>query len=121
MEIHDESYAIPHRMQIMPLVNFLLGLYFDHMVCCLHKYKNKERKKNKRYSKIKHHALCIKCLHNFLPYRWATLFTKNAAFKVTQKRKLKFTQNDTHKSSFQKYHGTCRGKNKCFHIIRWFL
>lgn len=39
----------------------------------------------------------------------ATLLTRNAIFKVTQKRKLKLTQNDVHNGSFQKYQGTITG------------
>lgn len=47
--------------------------------------------------------------YGFVPYMCATLFTKNAIFKVIVKRKLKLTQNDNHKLSFQKYHGTRTG------------
>lgn len=40
--------------------------------------------------------------YGFWPHMWATLLTKNAIFRVTQNRKLKFTQNEIHSDSPQK-------------------
>lgn len=44
------------------------------------------------------------------PHIWATLFTKNATFKVQQKRILKLIQNERHKHSSHCNHGINAGK-----------